>query len=187
MFAKVLVTGLAAVGLLLAQGQGGGMGGGGGMSAGGMGDASGGAGGRGGGGSMGGGGGMGGGGRQQKESKADMIVSRLKLNAEQKSEFVTIMESTSKDAMPLVQQLLKSRQDLANGMLNGKNETEIAALVQAMKDAQFQMTGVEVKTFQKIVGLLKPNQVAKAPEAFDLMADIFLPPPGRGGRGGRER
>jgi len=82
---------------------------------------------------------------------------------------------------------LKSRQDLANAMLNGKTDAETAPITQALAEAQFQMTGVEVKAFQRIVGLLRPNQVAKAPEAFDIMADIFLPQgggrgPGRGGQ-----
>jgi hypothetical protein len=174
MFAKVLLTGFAVAALALAQGMGGGGGsmGGGGRS-GSMGD-----------GGMGGGNMGGGGSRQQKESKADQIVNRLKLSNDQKSEFITIMESTQKDASSVVQTLLKSRQDLANAMIQGKTDAEIGPLTQALSDAQFQMTGVEVKTFQKIVALLKPNQVSKAPEAFDLMADIFLPQPGRG-RGGR--
>jgi hypothetical protein len=94
------------------------------------------------------------------------------------------MEATHKDALPVIQQLLKSRQDLANAMLSGKSDADIAPLNQALSDAQFQMTGVEVKTFQRLVGILKPNQVAKAPEAFDLMGDIFIPPAARN-RGGR--
>ena len=192
MFAKILFTGVAVVALAAAQG----MGAGGGQTGSGMGDATSGGmgaggggggsrGGKGGGGDM--GGGMGGGPRMQKETKADQIVSRLKLNGDQKSEFVTILEATVKDAAPLVQQLLKSRQDLANALLNGKSDADLAPFEQALNDAQFQMTGVEVKTFQRIVGLLKPNQVAKAPEAFDLMADIFLPPPSRGRGGDRGR
>jgi hypothetical protein len=181
MFAKVLLTGFAVAALAAAQGMGGG-----GQSAGGMG----GGGGRGGGagGDM--GGGMGGGGgspRVQKETKADQIVNRLKLSSDQKSEFNTILESTQKDAASVIQQLLKSRQDLANAMLNGKSDADLAPLNQALSDAQFQMTGVEVKAFQRVVALLKPNQTAKAPEAFDLMADIFLPQPTRGRGGDRGR
>ena len=177
MLAKVLFTGVAVAALAAAQGGGGGgMGSGGGMGGGG---------GRNGGmgGDMGGsemGGNRNGGGRQQKESKGDQIISRLKLNNDQRSEFITLMQSTQKDASTIIQTLLKSRQDLANAMIQGKSDTEIAPFTQAMNDAQFQMTGVEVKAFQKIVGLLKPNQVSKAPEAFDLMTDIFLPQPGRG-------
>lgn len=183
MFAKVLLTGLAVVALAAAQG----MGSGGGQMGdpGGMGSPGGG-GGRGGRDSGGmGGGDMGGGSMHaQRESKADMIVNRLKLSGDQKSEFSTILESTAKDAGPIIQQVLKCRQDLANALLSGKSDADLAPVNQALGDAQFQMTGVEVKTFQRLVGLLKPNQVAKAPEAFDMMADIFIPPAARG-RGGR--
>jgi uncharacterized membrane protein len=175
MLAKVFFTGFAAAALVMAQGMGGGGGQGGPP------------GGTGGGGNMGGGGGNMGGGsmgsHQPKESKADLMANRLKLTKDQRSEFDTILESTKKDADPIIQQVLKSRQTVANAMLNNKSEADIAPLVQALSDAQFQMTGVEVKTFQRIVALLKPNQVAKAPEAFDLMADIFLPQGGGRGRG----
>jgi hypothetical protein len=175
MFTKVCFTGFAVATLALAQGMGGpgNQTGGGAGRGGGMGDS----------GGMGGVGmGGGGGSRQQKETKADQIVNRLKLSGDQKSEFVTIMQSTVKDAEPILRQVLQSRQNLANAMLSGKSDADLAPLIQALNDSQFQMTGVEVKTFQKIVGILKPNQVAKAPEAFDLMTDIFLPPQ-TGGRG----
>jgi hypothetical protein len=191
MFAKVLLTGFAVAALAAAQGMGGGgISAGGSQTAGSMGDTSGMGGGGGGGRSgrnSGGGdmsGGMGSAPHGQKESKADQIANRLKLNSDQKSEFNTILESTFKDASSVVQQLLKSRQDVANAMLNGKSDADLAPLNQALSDAQFQMTGVEVKAFQRIVALLKPNQTAKAPEAFELMADIFVPQPNRG-RGGR--
>jgi hypothetical protein len=176
MFAKVFLTGIAVAALAVAQGQGGGGapgGGGGGGRGGGM-DS----------------GGMGGGnmGRASyhKESKAEQVANRLKLSSDQKTEYNSILQTTWKDAAPIVQQVLKSHQDLANAMLNGKSEAEVAPLNQALSDAEFQMTGVEVKTFQKIIALLKPNQLSKAPEAFDLMAGIFLPQgAGRGGWGGR--
>jgi len=174
MFAKVLFTGLAAAALALAQGPGGGGGGG-------MGGPPGGG---GGGGNMGMGTGAPMGAGYKKATKADLMANRLKLTEDQKSETNTILESTRKEAGSMIQQVLKSRQDVANAMLNSRTEAQMAPLMQALSDAQFQMTGVEVKAFQRIVALLKPNQVAKAPEAFDLMADIFLPQGGRG-RGGR--
>lgn len=170
MFAKVFLTGIAMAALAVAQGQGqGGMGGGGGGGrGGGMSDPS----------------TSGGGVRASyhKETKADQVANRLKLTGDQKTALNTIFESTFKDATPITQQLLKSRQDLANALLNGKSDAEIAPLSQALSDAEFQMTGVEVKAFQRIVALLKPNQMAKAPEAFDLMEGIFLPQ-GRGSGG----
>ena len=182
MFAKVVLTGFAVAALALAQG---GMGSGGGADTGGGGGGMGRGGGNSGmGGDMGGGMGGGGGARVQKETKADLIVNRLKLSGDQKSEFTTILESTAKDAGPMIQQLLRARQDIANALIKGKSDADLAPLNQALSDAQFQMTGVEVETFQRLVALLKPNQVAKAPEAFDMMSDIFIPPPARN-RGGR--
>jgi hypothetical protein len=173
MLAKVLMVGCVATALALAQGS---MGPGAGPK-----------------GSSGGGpggndtvGGLGNDGRahgQAKPSKAEQVAERLKLSAEQKVTYTSLLQETQKDAAPIIQQVQKSRNDLANGTLNGKSEAELVPLKQALSDAEFQMMGVEVKTFQKIVAMLKPNQVSKAPEAFDLMADIFLQSGGRGGGG----
>jgi hypothetical protein len=178
MFLKLVLTGTAFAVLALAQrgGGGGDMGGdssGGGGAAGGM------------SGATGGGGGMGA--RAQKPTKAEQMADRLKLNKDQKSEYQTILESAVKDADPVVQQLTQARIVLANALLMEKSPAEREQAVKAFADAQFVMTGVEVRTFQKIVGLLKPNQAAKAPEAFDLMADIFVPHSTGGGRGGGGR
>lgn len=173
MFAKVFLTGIALAALAVAQGQGGGqMGPGGGGRGGGMSDPS-----------------MNPPGMRasyHKETQADEIANRLKLSNDQKMEVNSIFESTTKDAAPIIQQVLKCRQDLANALLNGKPEGDIAPLNQALSDAEFQMTGVEVKAFQKVVALLKPNQMSKAPEAFELMTDMFvLQGRGRGRSGGR--
>ena len=184
MFLKALFTGFAVAALAMAQG--GGMG----QSGGGIGGAD--------TGGMGGGGGRGSmegpegsgrpmGMRAQKETKADQMLNRLKLSKDQKSEFATILESTAKDAAPVIQQLMQSKNARASAMVNGKSDAELDSLAKAMSGAQFQMTGVEVMAFKRIVGLLKPNQAAKSPEVFELMADIFLPPAGAGGGGGGRR
>lgn len=178
MLARVLVTGLAVAALALAQGQYGGGGGGYGPPGG----EGGGRGGMGGPDSGMGGPGFGSAHPAMRESKAEQVANRLKLNNDQRSEFNTIIEATQKDAASVVQNVLKCQQDIANAMLNNKTDAEMAPLKQALAEADFQMTGVEVKTFQKIVALLKPNQMSRAPEAFDLMGGIFLH--AGGGRGG---
>ena len=54
------------------------------------------------------------------------------------------------------------------------------------------MTGIEAEAYGELYALLKPNQQAKAPQAFELMAGIFaggMPGGagrGRGGQGGSE-
>ena len=113
--------------------------------------------------------------RPHKETKSDQIVSRLKLNQDQITEFRNILEATAKDSLRGVNQWLRARTTLATAMINGKSQTDLDPLVKAMSDAQFQITGLELTAFQKIDALLRPNQTANAPEAFDLMAGIFEP------------
>ncbi|MGA3020267.1 MAG: hypothetical protein ABSF62_24365 [Bryobacteraceae bacterium] len=174
MFLKVLVTAAAAATLALAQG-GGDMGG------------------------MGAGGGGGGRGEQnagmtpvgnirpQKESKADQIIGKLKLSKDQKNEFENILEVSYQDAAPVRDLLAKGRSALANAILAGQSADEIARITKAYTTVEAQMTALEVKAFQKTYALLKPNQTAHAPEAFDLMAGILDPPAGGRGRGGMGR
>lgn len=155
MFYKVLLTGLAAAALVLAQG--GGMGGG----------------------------GMGGGGRVQKPSKGEQFADKLKLNKGQKSQAQAILEAKAKDAMPVAQQLAQARTAYARALVNNKSQADLDKLYQAMVDSQEQLTGIEAKAFQQVVAILKPNQTGKAAEAFDLLAGIFEPQEtGRGGSGG---
>jgi hypothetical protein len=179
MFLKVLLTAAAVTTLALAQG-GGNTGG------------------------MGAGGGGGGRGEQnagmtpmgnihpQKESKADQIVGKLKLSKDQKTEFESTLEIAYQDAAQVRTQLAQGRAALANATLTGASADEIAKITKAYTVMEAQMTGLEVRAFQKIYALLKPNQTAHAPEAFDLMAGILdLPAGGRSpggmgrGRGGR--
>jgi hypothetical protein len=47
------------------------------------------------------------------------------------------------------------------------------------------MARIEATTFAKVYGLLKPNQQAKAPQAFAEMAGFFQSTPNAGGRGAR--
>lgn len=165
MFARVWLVGFAMAAVVAAQGGGGG----GGNRGSGMGGADSGMGGP----------GFGSAHAAPKQSRAEQMADRLKLNSSQKTEFDSILDETQKGAGSVIQQVLKSRQDLANALIGGKSDAEIAPLNQALADAEFEMTGVEVKAFQKIMALLKPNQMSRVPEAFDLMAGIFLQP-GRG-------
>jgi Spy/CpxP family protein refolding chaperone len=118
-------------------------------------------------------------GRSSKPSPADLVVSKLKLTKDQTKEVETILEAANKEAAPLRQQLMQGRNALAGSMIAGKTE-DVEKVQKAYAEAETQMTALEVKAFQKIYDLLKPNQTAKAGEAFDLMAGVFDPPTRRG-------
>jgi hypothetical protein len=125
--------------------------------------------------------------RPQKESKADQIVGKLKLSKDQRTEFESILEVSYQDADAVRKQLAQARASLANATLTGQSADEIAKITKAYTTVEAQMTGLEVKAFQKIYALLKPNQTAHAPEAFDLMAGILDPAAGGRGQGGMGR
>jgi hypothetical protein len=154
--------------------MGGGMGGGGGM-------------GRGGGGNSGMGEGMGGGAmpRQQRQSKADMLADKLKLKNDQKSEVEKILSNANEKAGPVRTQLTQGRQVIAQAMLAKASPEDIKKLLGDYATVSAQMTGIESDAFAKIYALLKSNQQAKAAQAFEIMAGMFMGSPGGGGGMGR--
>ena len=124
--------------------------------------------------------------RAQKETKADQMVNKLKLNKDQKTQFESILEAAVQEARPVSQNLAQARGALVTAYINGKAADDI---LKQYSDLQAQMTAVEAKAFQKLYELLKPNQTAKAGEAFDLMGGLLdIQAGAAGGRGtGRGR
>jgi hypothetical protein len=182
MFTKLLLTAMMATTLAFAQGGGGGGGGGMGDDTGGM-----------GGGGMGGGraGGMGedtgGMPRMQRQAPFDIFADRLKLNKDQKTEALAALTEALKESVPLRQQLMQSKLDIAKAMLSGASADDLKKIMDAYTSAAAQVTGIETKTFAKICATLKPNQQGKAGSAFELLAGMFNTSAGAGGRAGGRR
>jgi hypothetical protein len=180
MFRRLLLTAMMATTLAFAQGGGGGGGG--------MGDDTGGM-----GGGMGGGraGGMaddtGGMPRMQRQAPFDTFADRLKLNKDQKTEALAALNDALKESVPLRQQLVQSKLEIAKAMLGGASEDDLKKIMDAYASTAAQVTGIETKTFAKICATLKPNQQGKAASAFELLAGMFSMSAGAGGRGGGRR
>ena len=180
MLVRLMLAASLVVGLAAAQGRGGG-GGGGGGDEGGMG----GAGGMGGG--MEGGGGMP---RAQRQTKAEILMDKLKLKQDQKEEAVKILVEAAKKAAPIADQLSKGRQMIGTAILQKKSDEEIKPLTDLYAKVAAQMTAMEAEAFGKIYATLKPNQQKNAAQQFELMAGMFMPQAvagrgmGRGGQGG---
>lgn len=171
MLVRILMAATLAAGLACAQDEmgGGGMGrGGGGRGGGGMGgDMS----------------GMGGGNmpRAQRQSKADMLADKLKLKNEQKSEVEKILMNANEKAGAIRGQLGQQRAAIAQAMLSKASEQDLKKMFADYAAVSAQMTGLESDAFAKIYAMLKPNQQAKAAQAFELMAGMFLGNAGGGG------
>jgi Spy/CpxP family protein refolding chaperone len=111
--------------------------------------------------------------RVQRQSKLDMIADKLKLNKDQKDQVQTIFQAATEEARPVAEQIAKGREAIATAMISGKSEDDIKKMLDEYAGLAAQMTSVETKTFGKVYALLKPNQQAKAPAAFELMAGMF--------------
>ncbi len=174
MLVRFFLTALLAAGLASAQRGGGGGGGGGegGMGGEGIGMNAG-----------GGTGGMPGGMRRQ--TKEDLLFEKLKLNKEQKEEGATILAAAREKAGPVRDQLNKGRQ-LIVGLIMQKRDDDVKKLMGDYAIVAAQMTAIEADAFTKLYALLKPNQQSKAPQAFEMMAGMFIGGGTQGG-GGRGR
>jgi hypothetical protein len=164
MLVRLFLTVILAAGFASAQGGRGGGGGGGGEEG------------------MGGAGGMGGGMPQmRRQSRQDMLFDRLKLNKEQKEQASQILSAAMEKAAPTRDLLNKGRIVIANAITGKAADDEVKKMLGEYAAVGATMTGIEADVFAKLYALLKPNQQAKAPQAFELLAGMFA---GGGMQGG---
>ncbi|MBZ5622352.1 MAG: hypothetical protein LAQ69_27015 [Acidobacteriia bacterium] len=165
MFYKLLLAGICATTLVLAQGRGGG--GGGGMG--------------GGGGDSGGeGGGMRGGASEgagiqmpRVVTRMDTISEMLQLNKQQKKEVKSILDEGQKEAAPVRDQIAKSRLAIGEAIQGGKSDDDLKPLVNSQAALTAQMAGIELSAFVKIYKLLDKEQLQQTRGVFPMMKGIF--------------
>ena len=150
---KLVLTGIMASALLLAQGEG--RGGGGGRGHGGEGDLplnpfSG-------------------------ATRLDRIADLLKLTKDQKKQFKTAMDDGQKEVTALRPQLLKARDAIAEAVMAGKSQDEVAQLVKANAALEAQVVNIELKAFATFYQTLSVEQQNKPslPMVFQGMRGIF--------------
>jgi len=131
------------------------------------------------------GGGGGGGGRgygndmpmmqMSSSSRLDRISSALKLSRDQKKEFKASMDEAQKEATPIHDQLMKSRQAIAEAIASGKSPEEITPLVAGSAALDTQIVGIELKTFATFYKSLDKDQQTNPGmrQVFQGMRGIF--------------
>ena len=153
---KLLLAGVFAATLVLAQGRGGG-----------------------GGGDM--GGGEGGGGRGGEGSiqmprvptRMDQISEMLKLNKEQKKQVKSILDEGQKEAAPVRDQIARSGLAVGEAIQSGKSGDDLKPLVNSHAALDAQMVRIELSAFVKIYKLLDKDQVVQTRVLFPMMKGIF--------------
>ena len=121
----------------------------------------------------------------------ETFAARLKLDEKtQVAPAQAILEAAAREAAPVATQLLQLRQAILNAEIS-KQADAISKATAAYADAAGKLATIEAAAFAKIYATLKPNQQAKAGDAFELLPIIIAPgTPARGGRpggGGRGR
>jgi hypothetical protein len=103
-------------------------------------------------------------------SPFDRVSEMLKLSKDQKRDFKVAMDDAQKEATPLHEQILKSRQSIAEAVAGGKNTED---LVKSEGLLEAQMAEIELRTFTKIAGTLDEEQKPRAGALFMMMRGIF--------------
>jgi hypothetical protein len=128
----------------------------------------------------------GGGGPIGDPTPFERFVDKLKLDGRTQLPAVqAIFTRIAGEAAPLEQELHRVRQQMVR---SAGQPDELARLTANYAAAAAKMTATEVRAFDEVRALLKPNQLSKSGEAFVLMAGMFQPETPRstrrGGRGG---
>lgn len=118
----------------------------------------------------------------------EQFVETLKIDQKTQAPAVQeIFAAALKEANPVVGQMMQSRQRLVNADI-AANAEQTKAELDTYAAAATKMALIEAQTFSKVMATLKPNQQSKGPQAFAIMAGIFMPSgpatPARGPRGG---
>jgi Spy/CpxP family protein refolding chaperone len=100
----------------------------------------------------------------------DRISENLKLTKDQKKDFRATMDDAQKEATPVHEQILKSRQSIAEAVAAGKSQDD---LVKAEGVLEAQMTEIELRAFSTIAGTLDEEQKPHAGVLFMMMRGIF--------------
>ncbi len=85
------------------------------------------------------------------------------------------------------EQLNKGRIVIANNITSKGSDEDLKNFMSEYTKVSAVMTGIEAEAFGKLYAILKPNQQAKAPQAFELVAGMFSGGTPGGGGGGRGR
>jgi hypothetical protein len=105
--------------------------------------------------------------------KLTIISDNLKLDKDQKKLVKTILDEGQKEAAPLRDEAVKSRQAIGEAVVTGKSQDQIDQLVKSHAAIESQMAGIEMKTFVKIYQGLDKDQQPRAQVLFQMMNGIF--------------
>jgi predicted solute-binding protein len=103
----------------------------------------------------------------------DRIANQFNLNKDQRKQVKSILDDGQKEAMPVRDQMIKSRQAIAQAVAAGKSQDEIDAAIKTYAAAQAQMAQIELRAVAKIFPVLEKDQQARAGALLSLLNGIY--------------
>jgi len=100
----------------------------------------------------------------------DRVSDALKLTKDQKKDFKAAMDDGQKQATPIHEEILKTRQQIADAVAGGKSSEE---LVKNEGLLEAQMAEIEMRAFAKVAETLEEDQKPRAGMLFQMMRGIF--------------
>ena len=100
----------------------------------------------------------------------DRISDTLKLTKDQKKDFRATMDDAQKTATPVHEQILKSRQAIAESVASGKTPDD---LIKAEGVLEAHWREIEMRAFAKVAGSLEEEQKPRAGMLFAMIRGIF--------------
>ena len=100
----------------------------------------------------------------------DRVSEMLKLDKDQKKDFKAAMDDAQKEAAPIHEQIVKSRQSIAEAVAGGKSQDDV---VKAEGALEAQMAEIEMRTYVKVRSGLEDDQKSRAGSLFLMMRGIF--------------
>jgi hypothetical protein len=107
-------------------------------------------------------------------TRLDRLSDALKLSRDQKRDVKTAMDDAQKEAAPVHEQMTKSRLAIAEAIAAGKSQEEIDKACRGEAELDTQMTSIELHAFAKVVTLLEPEQRQRGvPMVFAMVRGVF--------------
>jgi len=148
MLGRILIAGLFASTMLLAQGgRGGGRGGNSGGDMGGM--------------------------TFSSTSRLDRLADLLKLTKDQKKDLKTTFDEAQKEATPVHEQMSKAQLAIGEAVAGGKSQDDIAKACAAEGELEAQMAEIELRAFSKVFLGLEKDQQQRVGPLYQMMRGLF--------------
>jgi len=92
----------------------------------------------------------------------DQLAQLLRLSKDQKKDVKGIMDDAQKEAIPLREEMVKSREQIGAAIEGGKGQDEIDKAVKDFSAKEGQMATLEARAFNKIFAGLDSDQKANS-------------------------